>query len=112
MTTNTPPGRTDVGSGAPAEVALPQVAAETDLQARINERRTELIDKIGRLRGDKRPEATESRRKLKAKLFELAHIVRWGVVDGWASLSAPLTNKLEQWLAESARQLITRNDQP
>ena len=122
MTTNSTPGRTDGRSGAvtehpsgsqtPAEVALPHVAAKTDLQSRINERREALIDKIAGLRGDKRPEATESRDKLKAKLSELAHMIKWGVADGWASLGAPLTNKLEQWLAEAARQLIAKSEQP
>ena len=99
-------------SRTPADVALPHVAAKTDLQSRINERRIELIDKIGRLRGDRRPEATESRDKLKAKLSELAHMIKWGVADGWASLGAPLTNKLEQWLTESAPQFGTKNEQP
>jgi hypothetical protein len=82
-----------------------------DLESRIRERRGELIDKLGGLRGDVRPEAIESRAKLKAKLSDLAHIVRWGVVDGWAGLSAPLTDRLEQWLAESARQLANRDEQ-
>lgn len=122
MTTNTTQGRADARSGAviehpiasqtPPEVAVPPAAAEADLESRIKERRAELIDKIGGLRGDRRPEAIESRDKLKAKLSELAHILKWGVADGWASLGAPLTNKLERWLAESARQLITKNEQP
>lgn len=122
MTTNTTQGRADARSGAviehpiasqtPPEVAVLHAAAEADLESRIKERRAELIDKIGGLRRDMRPEATESRDKLKAKLSELAHIIKWGVADGWASLGAPLTNKLEQWLAESARQLITKNEQP
>ena len=122
MTTNKTTGRIDARSGAviehpsasqtPDEGALPCVAATTDLQSRINERRIELIDKIGRLRGDRRPEATESRDKLKAKLSELAHMIKWGVADGGASLGAPLTNKLEQWLADSARQFSTKNAQP
>lgn len=122
MTTNTTPGRTDAGSGAvteypsasqpPADIALAHVAAKTDLQSRISDRRAELIDKIGGLRKDRRPEAAESRHKLKAQLSELAHLIDWGVPDGWASLSAPLTNKLEQWLAESARQFSSKNEQP
>ena len=120
MTTNTTQGRTDATSDAviehpiasqtPAEVAVPPAGAGADLQSRINERRAELLNKIGGLRGDKRPEAVESRDKLKAKLSELAHIVKWGVVGGWASVGAPVTNKLEQWLAESARQLNTKHE--
>src|ERR1041384_4340209 len=120
MTTNTTQGRADARSGAvierpiasqtPAGVAVPH--AEADLESRIKERRAELIDKLGGLRGDRRREAAESRDKLKAKLSELAHIIKWGVADGWASLGAPLTNKLEQWLVDSARQLIAKNEQP
>lgn len=100
-------------SSPPAHVAAPINPPRTDLESRIRERRGQLIDRLGQLRGDVRPEATESRERLKAKLSELKHIVSWGVVDdGWASLGSPLTNKLEQWLAESARQLATRNEQP
>jgi hypothetical protein len=120
MTSNTTEGRADASSGAvidqpiasqtPPEGAVPPAAAEADLESRITQRRAEVIEKIGGLRGDMRPEAIESRKKLKAKLSELTHVIKWGVPDGWASLGAPLTNKLEQWLAESARQLITKND--
>jgi len=122
MTTTTANDRADAGSSTliehpiasetPTEVAVPHAASEPDLESRIKERRAELIDKLGGLRGDVRPGASESRDKLKAKLSDLAHIVRWGVVDGWATLSAPLTNKLEEWLAESARQLVNKNEQP
>ena len=122
MTTNTTQDRGDATSGAviehpiasqiPPEGAVPHAAADADLESRVKERRAELIDKIGSLRGDKRPGTTESRDKLKARLSELTHIMKWGVTDGWASLSAPLMNRLEQWLAEAARQLITKNEQP
>ena len=122
MTTNTTEGRADAGSSTVIEhpiasqtapdVAVPHAAAEADLESRIKARRAELIDKIGGLRGDRRREAAESRDKLKAKLSELAHMLKWGVADGWASVGAPLTNKLEQWLAEAARQLIAKSEQP
>jgi hypothetical protein len=101
-----------VASQAPPSAAAPQGASGTDLQSRIRDRRAALIDKLGTLRGDVRPESVESRDKLKAKLSELAHIVKWGVVGGWAGLGAPLTNKLEQWLSESARQLTPSAEQP
>jgi hypothetical protein len=123
MTTNTtkdprPDARSNTGierpsaSKPPPQLQPPQATSEPDLESRIKKRRAELIAKLGKLGGDVRPEATESRDKLRAKLSELAHIVKWGVADGWASLGDPLTNKLEQWLAESARQLIARNEQP
>ena len=99
-------------SQAPPAAAALDAASEPDLQSRIQVRRAQLIDKLSTLRGDVRPESVESRDKLKAKLSELAHIVKWGVVGGWASLGAPLTNKLEQWLTESARQLQPQHEQP
>jgi hypothetical protein len=85
--------------------------SEPDLEARIKQRRAELIGKLGELKTDVRLGAPEARDTLKATLSELAHVVKWGVVDGWTSLGAPVTLKLEQWLAGSARHLATRNDQ-
>jgi len=112
MTTNTPPdGAGDPIADRPALAdAAPPVATEPDLESRLRQRRAALIDKLGALRGDVRPESVESRQKLKAKLSELAHIVKWGVVGGYASLAAPLTNKLEEWLTESARHLQPRTE--
>jgi hypothetical protein len=118
MTTNTTNDGVDVSSSAaiehpiadlpPLADAAPPVAAEPDLESRLRHRRAALIDQLGALRGDVRPESVESRLKLKAKLSELAHIVKWGVVGSYASLAAPLTNKLEEWLTESAGQLRPR----
>ena len=85
--------------------------SEPDLESRVTARRAELIAKLVELKADTRREAIEARDKLKAKLSELAHIVKWGIVDGWASLGDPVTHKLDQWLAESARQLVIKNEQ-
>jgi hypothetical protein len=86
------------------------MSKELDLESRIKDQRAALIEKIGGLRGDVRPEALESRSNLKARLSDLAHILKWGVADDWRSVSAPVMNKLEQWLAESARQLVARTE--
>jgi hypothetical protein len=120
MTTNTPQDGADVSSSTaieqpiadlpPLADAAPPVATEPDLESRLRQRRAALIDKLGTLRGDVRPDSVESRDKLKAKLSELAHIVKWGVVGDYAGLAAPLTNKLEEWLTESAHQLQPRTD--
>jgi hypothetical protein len=118
MTTNTPKDyQPDANSGAPLEppsasktqpgLGVSHETSEPDLESRIKVRRAELIWKLGGLRADRRLEVTETRDKLKARLSELAHIVKWGIGDGWASLGGPVTHKLEQWLAESARQLAT-----
>jgi hypothetical protein len=78
---------------------------EPDLQLRIRERRAALLGKLSELTTDRRIEAAEARHHVKLMLSELAHIVKWGVADGWANVGEPVTQKLEQWLAGSARQL-------
>lgn len=99
--TETPP----LDGGADTVTAL-------DLESRIRHRRAALIDKIGGLRGDVRPEAVESRGRLKARLNDLTHILKYADIADWAIVSAPLTDTLERWLVDSARQLATKNEQP
>jgi hypothetical protein len=118
MTTNT---TSEPGSNAAIElpmtstpapdVAVVQAIAEPDLESRIKERRAKLMGKLGELKLDTGPGAAEARDKLKATLADLAHVLKWGVADGWASVGGPVTQKLEQWLTASTRQLATRNDQ-
>lgn len=88
----------------------PHATPEPDLESRIKERRAELIGKLGELRADKRVEAAEARHQLKVTLSELTHVVKWGVVDGWASIGVPVTHRLEEWLAGSARHLAAKNE--
>jgi hypothetical protein len=125
MTTNTfnttDDQRIDIKSDAAVErpitsktqlgLGVAPAISEPDLESRVAARRAELIAKLVELKADTRREAIEGRDKLKAKLSELAHIVKWGIVDGWASLGGPVTHKLDQWLAESARQLVIKNEQ-
>jgi len=54
-------------------------------------------------------DAIEAGDELKAKLSELSHIIKGGVVDGWASLGNKVKSRLERWLVESARHLPTQN---
>ena len=90
-------------------LAVPPASSEPDLASRIKVRRAELIAKLGELKVDVRLEATEARDKLKAKLSELAHLLKWGVVDGWASLGDNVKHRLEDWLGDSKRQLPTQD---
>jgi hypothetical protein len=92
--------------------ALRTIAAAPDLEARVRERHAQLLGKLRELTTDKRVEAPESRDRLKATLSELKHIVKWGVVDGWARVGGPVTDKLEQWLAGCAHQVAPRDQQP
>ena len=80
-------------------------SSEPDLASRIKARRAELVAQLRELRMDRRLEAGEAGDKLKARLSELAHLLKWGVVDGWASLGDEVKHRLEHWLAESERQL-------
>jgi hypothetical protein len=74
-----------------------------DLETRIKAHRADLIAKLAELRTNKRLVATQVGDKLRAKLSDLAHIIKEGVVDGWGSLTDPVKQKLEHWLAESMR---------
>jgi hypothetical protein len=73
----------------------------TDLEARIKARRRELSDRLVELKFDTHVEAAEARDTLKAKISELAHLMKQGVADGWAAISELAKQKLERWLAET-----------
>ena len=83
-------------------------SAEPNLESRIRLRRAELFVRLRELRADRRFEAAEARDKLKAKLSELAHLLKWGMSDGWGSLGDNVKRRLEHWLRESRHQLRTR----
>jgi hypothetical protein len=83
----------------PGVASTVTAATPGDLESRIKDRRAEIIAKLVELRPDTRLEATEERGKLKAKLSELAHIIKEGVVDGWANLGDVAKRKLDHWLA-------------
>jgi hypothetical protein len=113
MTTKTKGQRPDAKSGkAPAPPTptkpqpgtdVPRATSDSDLEARVKVRRVELVARLRELREDTRHEAGEAGDKLKAKLSEVGHIIKDGVVDGWSSLGDAVKQKLERWLAESVR---------
>jgi hypothetical protein len=80
-------------------------ALEVALEQRISARRAELIAKLEAHRGSMHLDEVDAGDKVKAKLSELAHIMREGVVDGWADLGDGTKVRLERWLAESAHHL-------
>lgn len=86
---------------AQPELAVLAAAPGPDLESRIQQRRGELIATLGQLRADPRLATTEVRNQLKARLSELAHIIKVGVVDGWMNLGDTVKYKLEHWLAEA-----------
>lgn len=89
-------------------LGAPPASSEPDLESLIKARRAELAAQLRELRTDRRIEASEAGDKLKARLSELSHILKWGVVDGWASLGDKVKDRLEHWLAESKRQFPTQ----
>jgi hypothetical protein len=86
-------------------LGAPPASTEPDLEARIRVRRAELVAQLRELKTDKRLGAGEAGDKLKARLSELSHLVKWGVVDGWASVGDKVKHRLENWLVESQGQL-------
>ena len=88
----------DAPKAVPAEPAKPEPAPLADLQARIEARRDELMARLTELAADARIEAVEARDRVKRKLSELSHIIKEGVVDGWASINDTVKGKLDRWL--------------
>jgi hypothetical protein len=119
MTTNTkghrPDASYDVALPPPPTaktqpgIAVPLTPPASDLEARVKVRRVALVARLRELREDTRHEAAEAGDKLKAKLSEVGHIIKEGVVDGWASISDTVKQKLERWLAESAHPAPTQD---
>lgn len=119
MTTNTKDHRPDakpdkaidpaITSKTQPGLGIRPASAEPDLQSRINVRRVALVARLREIRADMHLDAADAGDKLKAKLSEISHIIKDGVVDGWASLGDSVKNKLERWLAESARYLPTQD---
>jgi hypothetical protein len=53
-------------------------------------------------------DAVEAGDRVKARLSELSHIVKEGVVDGWGNLGDTVKRKLDRWLDDSSRQLVAQ----
>jgi hypothetical protein len=104
-----PANEPSVPSETQPGLEVPHASSQPDLESRIKVRRAELVAQLRELRTDRRLEAGEAGDKLKARLSELSHLLKWGVVDGWASLGDEMKHRLEHWLAESQRQLPTHD---
>jgi len=70
-----------------------------DLETRVANRKRDLIAEIVELKQNpSRAGAAEQIDRIKARLSELAHIVKEGVVDGWANVGPSTTLKLDEWI--------------
>jgi hypothetical protein len=74
---------------------------EPDLEARVTARKAELIaELIEHKKNSSRMGAAEAVDKLKARLSELAHIVKEGIVDGWANVGPKARTRLDEWMTK------------
>jgi hypothetical protein len=72
-----------------------------DLETRVETRKRELIAEIvEHTKNSSRPGAAEAIDRAKARLSELSHIVKAGVVDGWANVGPAATLRLNEWMAK------------
>lgn len=86
-------------SAAPINPSSPIPPA--DLESRVATRKRELIAEIeDHRRNISRPGAVVAVDIIKARLSELAHIVKEGVVDGWANVGPSATLKLDEWITK------------
>jgi hypothetical protein len=70
-----------------------------DLEARVAHRRFELIAEIiEHKKNSSRFGAAEAVDRLKERLSDLAHIVKEGVVDGWANVGPQAKLRIDDWL--------------
>jgi hypothetical protein len=82
-------------------VTAPAPTTVSDLESRVDSRKRELIaEVVEHKKNSLRAGAAEAIDKGKARLSELAHIVKEGVVDGWANVGPIATRKLEEWLTK------------
>jgi len=70
-----------------------------DLETQVANRKQELISEIVELKKSSRVDAGETIDKLKARLSELGHIVKEGLVDGWANIGDRTRRRLDEWVA-------------
>jgi hypothetical protein len=70
-----------------------------DLETRVANRKQELITEIIEFKKSSRVDAAEVIERLKARLSDLAYLMREGVVDGWANVDERSRVKLDAWIA-------------
>jgi hypothetical protein len=70
------------------------------LEAQVTARKAELIAEIiEHKKNSSRVGAADAIDRLKARLLELSHIVKEGVVDGWAKMDPQARTRLDEWMA-------------
>ena len=83
-----------------AMTGVTPIPPATDLETRVANRKRDLIAEIiEHKQNSLRTGAAEAIDKAKARLTELAHIVKEGVVDGWANVGPSAQLKLDEWMS-------------
>jgi hypothetical protein len=76
----------------------PTPTSPSDLETRVETRKRALIAEIIEYKqNSSRASSVEAIGRAKARLNELAHIVKLGVADGGATFSPATTRKLDEW---------------
>ena len=72
----------------------------SDLESRVESRKRDLISEIvEHKKNSSRAGAAEAIDRAKARLAELAHIVKEGVTNGWANVGPSAKLKLDEWMS-------------
>jgi hypothetical protein len=79
--------------------SVPAPVPATALEARVAARKRELIEELIEHKTSVRSGAPEAAAKLKERLTELAHIVKEGVVDGWANIGEAARIRIDHWMS-------------
>lgn len=84
-------------SVAPIDPSIPDPAH--DLESRVeNRKRAHLAVIIEHKQSSSRAGSVEAIERARARLSELAHIVKLGVVDGWANVGPVAKLRLDEWI--------------
>ena len=76
------------------------IAQQTALEIRVMSRKLELISEINEHKKNScRAGAGEAVERIKARLSDLAFIMNYGVVDGWANVGRQTEIRLDEWIA-------------
>ena len=83
-----------------APVNPPTATRQTELELRVESRKRELIAEIvEHKKNSSRPGAADAIERAKARLSDLAHIVKEGVADGWANVGPSARRRLDEWMS-------------
>lgn len=74
-------------------------AVPAELELRVTGQKQTMMTRLAMLKSEGKPETVVERDAIKAKLSLIDHIVKEGVVDGWASISPATRTRIESWLA-------------